>query len=94
MFTATGFSGLFAIDTGSEGALALRREFVERHGLENHHSSALRIKSGAADRPYDAIMTRLERFDIAKSRIERPATRFPSNMDAGWPPFAMIQHGQ
>lgn len=87
---ADGIPGIFAIDTGDEGALALRREFVERHRLEIHHPQELRIKSGAADRPYEAIMTRLDRFDIAKSRIERPATRFPSNQLAGWPPFADV----
>jgi hypothetical protein len=45
---------------------------------------------GPFPRPYEAIMTRLDRFDIAKSRIERPATRFPSNRMAGWPPFADV----
>jgi C-terminal processing protease CtpA/Prc len=35
-------------------------------------------------------MTRLDRFDIAASRTERPATRFPSNVNAGWPPFAAV----
>jgi predicted aspartyl protease len=87
---ADGIPGTFAIDTGSEGALTLRREFVEQHRLETHHPRGLRIKSGAADRLYETIMTRLDRFDIGDSRIERPATRFPSNKMAGWPPFADV----
>ena len=49
-----------------------------------------RIKSGAIDRPYEAIITRLDRFEIADSRIDRPAARFPSNKIAAWPPFAKV----
>ena len=78
-------SGIFLIDTGSVGALTLRRAFVEKHGLEVRHPSALRIKSIGAAGPFDAILTRLDRFDIAGSRIERPATRFPSTTGQGLP---------
>lgn len=47
--TADGVAGRFVVDTGSTGALTLRRAFVEDHGLETRHPSALRIKSiGAA----------------------------------------------
>ncbi len=87
---ADGIPGTFAIDTGSQGGLTLRREFVERHRLEAHHPRQLRIKSGAVDRPYEAIITRLDRFEIADSRIDRPAARFPSNKNAAWPPFAKV----
>lgn len=87
---ADGIPGAFAIDTGSQGGLTPRREFVERSHLESHHPRQLRIKSGAVDAPYEAIMTRLDRFDIAGSRIDRPATRFPSNANATWPPFADV----
>jgi hypothetical protein len=82
-----GSPGTFAIDTGSQGALTLRREFVERIRLETRHPRGLRIKSGAADGPYEGIITRLDRFDIAASRIGRPAARFPLSNDAGWPAF-------
>jgi hypothetical protein len=88
--TVDGSPGRFAIDTGSQGALTLRREFVERHRLEARHPRGLQIKSGAADGPYEAIITRLDRFDIAESRIGRPAARFPSSKDAGWPAFADV----
>ena len=42
---ADGIEGRFAIDTGSTGALTLRREFVEEHHLEDRHPTALRVKS-------------------------------------------------
>jgi hypothetical protein len=87
---ADGVPGIFAIDTGEEGALTLRRAFVERYRLETRHPAALRIKSGAVDKPYEAIMTRLDRFDIGQNRIARPAARFPSNRSAGWPPFTDV----
>jgi hypothetical protein len=48
---AENVSGMFVVDTGSTGALTLRREFVEDHGFEARHPSALRIKSiGTAGR--------------------------------------------
>src|SRR6266851_7507881 len=42
---ADGIAGMFVVDTGSSGALTLRREFVEAHGLEARHAPAVRIKS-------------------------------------------------
>jgi predicted aspartyl protease len=42
---ADGIEGRFVVDTGSTGALTLRRAFVEDHGLDARHPSALRIKS-------------------------------------------------
>jgi hypothetical protein len=82
---ADGIVGTFAIDTGSSGALALRREFVERHGFEARHPSGIRIKAAGVAGAYETIMTRIDRFDIAESPIERPATRFPSNGKGGIP---------
>jgi hypothetical protein len=86
---ADGISGIFVVDTGSTGALTLRREFVEDHGLEARHPSALRIKSIGAAGPFDMILSRLDTFEVAKSRIDRPATRFPSVREEGLP-FADI----
>jgi hypothetical protein len=82
---ADGTSGRFVIDTGSTGALTLRRQFVEDHGLAARHPAALRIKSVGAAGPFETILTRLDRFDIAESQIERPATRFPSIGTEGLP---------
>jgi len=82
---ADGISGMFLIDTGSAGALTLRRAFVEKHGLEVRHPSALRVKSIGAAGPFDTILTRLDLFDIGESRINRPATRFPSTREQGLP---------
>jgi hypothetical protein len=82
---ADGIAGRFMIDTGSSGALTLRREFVEAHDLEARHPSALQIKSVGAAGPFEAILMRLDRFDIADSRIERPATRYPSIRGEGLP---------
>jgi len=82
---ADGLSGMFLVDTGSVGALTLRRAFVENHGLEARHPSVLRIKSIGAAGPFDTILTRLDRFDVAGSRIKRPATRFPSTTEQGLP---------
>lgn len=82
---ADGTAGRFAVDTGSTGALTLRRAFVEDHGLAARHPSALRIKSIGAAGPFETILMRLDRFDIAESRIERPATRFPSIGTQGLP---------
>ena len=82
---ADGIPGTFVVDTGSIGALTLQREFVEDHGLEGRHPSALRIKAIGAAGPFEAIMTRLDSFDIAGDRIERPATRYPSIRGQGLP---------
>ena len=82
---ADGTAGRFAVDTGSTGALTLRRAFVEDHGLEAHHPSALRIKSIGAAGPFETILMRLDRFDIGESRIDRPATRFASIEKEGLP---------
>jgi hypothetical protein len=75
---ADGIEGRFAIDTGSTGALTLRREFVEEHHLEDRHPTALRIKSIGVGGPFEALLTRLDNFDVAGSRVESPATRFPA----------------
>jgi hypothetical protein len=82
---ADGTTGRFMLDTGSSGALTLRREFVEAHDLEVRHPDALRIKSVGAAGPFEAILMRLDRFDIADSRIERPATRFAAIRGEGLP---------
>jgi predicted aspartyl protease len=82
---ADGTAGKFVVDTGSTGALTLRRAFVEDHGLEAHHPSALRIKSIGAAGPFETILMRLDRFDIGESRIDRPATRFASIEKEGLP---------
>jgi len=82
---ADGTSGRFVVDTGSIGALTLRREFVEAHDLEARHPVTVRIKSLGAAGPFEAILLRLDRFDIGDSRIERPATRFPSIRGEGLP---------
>jgi len=81
---ADGTAGRFVVDTGSTGALTLRRAFVEDHGLEAHHP-ALRIKSIGAAGPFETILMRLDQFDIGESRIERPATRFASIEKEGLP---------
>jgi hypothetical protein len=75
---ADGIPGFFAIDTGSVGAISLRREFVDAHNIETRHPTSIRIKSIGATGPYETLLTRLDRFEIAESRIEAPATRFPS----------------
>ena len=82
---ADGTAGRFVVDTGSTGALTLRRAFVEDHGLGARHPSALRIKSIGAAGPFETILMRLDRFDIAESRIDRPATRFASIDKEGLP---------
>jgi len=82
---ADGTEGRFVVDTGSTGALTLRRAFVEDHGLEARHPSALRIKSIGAAGPFETILMRLDRFDIAESRIDRPATRYASIDKEGLP---------
>jgi len=82
---ADGIEGRFVVDTGSTGALTLRRAFVEDHGLDAHHPSALRIKSIGAAGPFETILMRLDRFDIAGSRIDRPATRYASIGQQGLP---------
>jgi hypothetical protein len=73
---ADGFPGIFAIDTGSTGALTLGRKFVEEHGLGTRHSVPLRIRSLGASGPFEMMLTRLDSFEVAGSRIERPAARF------------------
>jgi PDZ domain/Aspartyl protease len=78
-------SGMFVVDTGSTEALTLQRKFVQNHDIETHHPSAIRIKSVGAAGPFETILTRLDRFDIAGSRIDRPATRFPSIRGIGLP---------
>jgi hypothetical protein len=80
-----GVSGLFVVDTGSTGALTLRRQFVKDREFEARLSSALRIKSIGATGPFETILMRLDRLDIAGSRIDRPATRFPSIEKEGLP---------
>ena len=82
---ADGIEGRFVVDTGSTGALTLRRAFVEDHGLDARHPSALRIKSIGAAGPFETILMRLDRFDIAGSRIDRPATRYASIGQQGLP---------
>jgi predicted aspartyl protease len=82
---ADGIEGRFVVDTGSTGALTLRRVFVEDHGLNARHPSTLRIKSIGAAGPFETILMRLDRFDIAGSWIERPATRFASTGQQGLP---------
>ena len=85
MAAADGTEGRFVVDTGSTGALTLRRAFVEDHGLEARHPSALRIKSIGVAGPFETILMRLDRFDIAESRIDRPATRYASIDKEGLP---------
>jgi Aspartyl protease/PDZ domain len=82
---ADGIPGMFVLDTGSTGALTLRREFVEDHRLDVRHPAGLRIKSVGAAGPFEMILTRLDQFDIADSRIEHPAMRFPSIRGEGLP---------
>ena len=82
---AEGIEGRFVVDTGSTGALTLRRAFVEDHGLDARHPSALRIKSIGAAGPFETILMRLDRFDIAGSRIDQPATRYASIGQQGLP---------
>jgi PDZ domain/Aspartyl protease len=50
---------------------------------------ALRIKSLGAGGSFDTILSRLDTFEVAESRIDRPATRFPSTATEGLP-FADI----
>jgi hypothetical protein len=80
-----GISGMFVIDTGSVGALTLRRSFVEKHGIAARHPSAVRIKSIGASGPFEMLLTRLGWLDLADSRIERPATRYPATGNEGLP---------
>lgn len=87
---ADGNPGMFVVDTGSSGALTLRREFVETHGLEARHAPAIRIKSIGVAGPFETSWMRLDRFDIAGSRIDRPATRFPSTAGKGELPFTDV----
>jgi hypothetical protein len=75
---ADGIPGVFVIDTGSTGALTLGRRFVEDHRIETHHPSVLRIKSVGASGSFETILTRIDSFEVAGSRIDRPATRFPT----------------
>ncbi len=77
--------GKFVIDTGSTGALALHRRFVEVHGLAARHPAALRVKGAGADGLFETIVTRFDRFEIAGADIERPATQFPAGGRSGLP---------
>jgi predicted aspartyl protease len=82
---ADGISSMFVIDTGSVGALTLRRNFVEEHGLAARHPSAVRVKSVGTAGPFEMLLTRLDSFEVAESRIARPATRFPAAANEGLP---------
>jgi molybdate transport system substrate-binding protein len=82
---ADGDPGSFEIDTGSSTALVLQRAFVEQHGLEARHPHGLRIKVGGVGGVFDTVATRLDRFDLAASKIERPAVEFPSRDGEGIP---------
>src|SRR5579863_1278829 len=82
---ADGISAMFMVDTGSSGALTLRRGFVTDNGLDTRHPSALHIKSLGASGPFEAILMRLDSFGVAESRIDRPATRYASSDTAGFP---------
>ena len=82
---ADGVPGSFEIDTGSSTALVLQRGFVEQHGLEARHPDGLRIKVGGVGGVFDTVATRLDRFDLAASKIERPAVEFPSRDEGGIP---------
>ena len=68
---ADGVLGSFEIDTGSSTALVLQRGFVEQHGLEARHPDGLRMKVGGIGGVFDTVATRLDRFDLAASKIER-----------------------
>ena len=82
---ADGIAGRFEIDTGSSSALVLQRQFVEQHGFGARHSDVLRMKAGGVDGVFETIATRLDRFGIAESEIERPTAEFPSNGKSGLP---------
>jgi molybdate transport system substrate-binding protein len=82
---ADGVPGNFEIDTGSSTALVLQRAFVEQHGLEARHPDGLRIKVGGVGGVFDTVATRLDRFDLAASKIERPVVEFPSRDEGGIP---------
>ena len=81
----TGVPGRFEIDTGSSTALVLQRGFVERHGLEARHPDGLRMKVGGVGGVFETVATRLDRFDLATSEIERPVVEFPSRGEGGIP---------
>jgi hypothetical protein len=82
---ADGVRGGFEIDTGSSTALVLQRRFVEQHGLEARHPDGLRIKVGGIGGVFETVATRLDRFDLAASKIERPVVEFPSRDEGGIP---------
>jgi membrane-associated protease RseP (regulator of RpoE activity) len=82
---ADGVPGSFEIDTGSSTALVLQRGFVEQHGLEARHPDGLRMKVGGIGGVFDTVATRLDRFDLAASKIERPVVEFPSRDKGGIP---------
>jgi membrane-associated protease RseP (regulator of RpoE activity) len=82
---ADGVPGSFEIDTGSSTALVLQRGFVEQHGLQARHPDGLRIKVGGIGGVFDTVATRLDRFDLAASKIDHPVVEFPSGNDAGIP---------
>ena len=82
---ADGVPGRFEIDTGSSTALVLQRGFVEQHGFEARHPDGLRIKVGGIGGVFDTVATRLDRFDLTASKIERPVVEFPSRDEGGIP---------
>jgi hypothetical protein len=63
----------------------LQRGFVEQHGLEARHPDGLRMKVGGIGGVFDTVATRLDRFDLAASKIERPVVEFPSRDEGGIP---------
>ena len=63
----------------------LQRGFVEQHGFEPRHPDGLRIKVGGVGGVFDTVATRLDRFDLATSKIERPVVEFPSRGEGGIP---------
>jgi hypothetical protein len=83
---ADGVPGSFEIDTGSStAALVLQRGFVEQHGLEARHPGRLHMKAGGIGGVFETIAARLDRFDLAASKIERPVVEFPSRDEGGIP---------
>jgi hypothetical protein len=74
---ADGVRGGFEIDTRSSTALVLQRRFVEQHGLEARHPDGLRIKVGGIGGVFETVATRLDRFDLAASKISRDEGGIP-----------------
>lgn len=82
---ANRIEGQFAIDTGSNGGLMLKRTFIERNGLQKQYAAGLTIKNLGVDDLFETIMTRIERFEIANSTIVRPLVQFPVQLKEGLP---------